>query len=43
MNRTLKLNPSFVDRRAQQLIVRALGRLQDDPELDHDAYLDKQG
>ncbi|KZS86246.1 MULTISPECIES: hypothetical protein [Mycobacterium] len=41
VNRTLKSNPSFTDRLAQQLIVRVSGRPEHDPELDHDAYLDK--
>lgn len=41
VNRTLKSNPSFTDRLAQQLIVRVSGRPEHDPELDHEAYLDK--
>lgn len=41
VNRTLKTNPSFIDRLAQQLILRVSGRPPHDPELDHDAYMNK--
>ncbi|KAA1251522.1 hypothetical protein F0Q45_03875 [Mycobacterium simiae] len=43
VNRTLKPNPSFTDRLAQQLILRVSGRPPHDPELDHEAYMDRPG